>query len=117
MDVNKELTRIYIAENPFSVVLQPHAKSRTNTGGYTLTASLPRVAQVTRFIEGTTSVGIGQSRTNDGFQEADTHMLLMEWDALVEVNDTFERNGIPYVVTAVMENNGYSTRAEVMRRG
>jgi len=117
MDMNKELTHIYIAENPVSIVLTPHTRSRTVTGGYTLVAGTPRVSQVARFIEGSTSVSTGQSRASEGFQESDTHMLLMDWDAVVAIDDTFEHNGDPFTVTGIMQSNGYSTRVEVMRRG
>jgi hypothetical protein len=117
LDANRELTHIYIAENPIEVVLTPHTKVRTAGGGYRLNEDPPRASQTCRFIEGATGFGIGQTRTADGFQETDTHMLLMDWDAIVAIDDTFERDGIPYVVIGIMANNGYSTRAEVMRRG
>ena len=117
LDVQRRLTSAYIAESPVTVIFTPYSKVQTPAKSWKFEAGTNRQPQVGRLIQGTTQAAVGRSRAPEGDQETDVHLLMLEYDAVVEVNDRFTNDGIDYVVVGVAHKNGYEIMAEVMRRG
>lgn len=117
LETQRELTTAYIAENPSTIILRPRERERTSTGGYILTAVMPRDPQTMRIIEGAGYADQGVARTETGFMRERTFQLMGEWNALIEVDDRFFYDDVLWIVRSFMPENGYETRALVERIG
>jgi hypothetical protein len=53
----------------------------------------------------------------EGSQQSFDFLLLGSYDAIVEENDVFTHDGKEYKVVTLMIDNGYETRAMVLRHG
>lgn len=113
----RELSHVYISENPVELALTPHVKSRTASGGVTTSAAAARPAQTMRLIEGSSVIVTDPSKTELGWMRSRTWQLMADWNAVLTVNDTFIFDGKPWKVLSMMAWNGYERRATVERVG
>ena len=118
LDVQKNLTTAFIATQPVDIVLIPHATVNTPSGGTRQVEGAPRDAQRMRLIEPGDSLARDPVRAADGFNRIfPDYMLLGEWDAVMDTDDTFTYDGDEFTIIQLMHFNGYERRGLVMRRG
>lgn len=117
--VQQKITRYFIEANPLKIVLVPQVSARTASGGVHKTDGTPRAAQRLRLIDQSSAAGNspGLSRTTDGAERKATHQLLGETGALMAVDDYWLADGGRYVITEMLPDNGYETRALVTFHG
>lgn len=115
--IHRDLTDAFIAQNSVELTLIPRGETVTATGGRLKTASTPRVPQVFSLIEPSDSGFRLPSVIAEGSQQSFDFMLLGSYDAIVEENDVFTYDGHEYKVMTLMIDNGYETRAMVLRHG
>jgi len=115
LEIQRGLTESFIAASPISLVLTPHARTKSNNGGYTTAGGTPRAAQSFKLIQFSENADpvLGQ----DGVMRRIDFMLLGLWDAQIAVDDQFTYDGGDFQVVALMTDLGYETRALVRRRG
>jgi hypothetical protein len=111
----RELTSAYIAENPTQVILTPNTKTRTSSGGYVWTPGVPRASQTVRLIEYTSVVGQGGARSSEGEVHEHRWTMMMEWDAIAALYDTFVYDGVTWSVVDFLPKDNYQVRALVDR--
>lgn len=113
--VNRELTELYIKENPVELTLVPYVRTRTATGGYVIAAGTPRASQKMRLIE-TSSVAVTDpQRTETGYQRVRMWQLMASYDAVIEIDDVFVLDGTTWKIISNMPKNGYERRAVIER--
>lgn len=115
--VNRELTNAYIDENPTQVVLTPTVETVTPSAGRSKAPGVPRASQTARLIEITTVVGYGGQRASDGVVHQRRWILMMRWDAVAEIGDTFTHDGALWEIMDFEPKNNYEVRAVCDRRG
>jgi hypothetical protein len=112
---NRNLTHLYIAENPVEVVLVPNALVQTPSGGRDWLPGPARSSQTCRLIESTGQQDPGSQKGADGFQVEQDYQLMLEWDATIGLHDKFTLQGRSWDVIDLMPENGYERRAVVRR--
>lgn len=118
LNLNRRLTRTFIAQFPTTVVLTPRARVRKPSGGFSLVAGDPRPPQVVSLLEQGTVGGLPRPTvTQEGVERVVEFQLLGEWDAQVETGDTFTHQGKEWEVVDTFYDNGYEVRALVSARG
>jgi len=101
-------TRAFINDDPQTIVLYRQTKIKKPGGGHDF-PKIPLPPQTFRFINQGTGSGISTG-LDDGTARSFDYVLVGSHDADVDLNDTFELNGIPYQVTSIIPNNGWETR-------
>jgi len=115
--VNRDLTHMYITENPTEITLVPRQSVRSASGGVQWSSAPARSPQTVRLVESSSQSNGGLQKASDGFQLERMWMLLMEWDASIAPNDRFTAQGAQWEVVDIMPENGYERRASVRRYG
>lgn len=118
--LNRSLTKAFIDYLPVTVTLIPHRRVDTPSGGFTYEALAPRAPQVMTLIEqsGGTTTGVPLPvPAQDGDDRRVMFELLGEWNAIIEVDDTFSHQGKEWTVVAKFYANGYEVRALVNCHG
>lgn len=111
-------TLAFIAANPIVIQLIPRTR-HTDGGGSRFVNGTPRAPQTFRLVDQSTArvpTGI-IVRTSDGQERVADFMLLGAHDATVELWDYWEDSGLTYEVARLFPDNGYETRAAVVRLG
>jgi hypothetical protein len=112
--IQRRLTTAFIQTQPVTIVLVPHTNVRTGAGGTKLVEGVPRSAQTMRLIEPGEPDVIRLEQ--DGQEERSIFELLGEWDAELAVGDTFVVDEAEWTIIQTFFYNGYSRRAQVVRR-
>lgn len=117
--VNKQLTRIFIEDDPVTVQLIPHGRHKTASGAYKTVPGIPKPPQTVKLIyQGGSADGIVE--TGDGALRKYDFVLLAEYDADVEIGDVFYEEGKPnqkWVVRGLQPFNGYEIKAGIVSYG
>lgn len=116
--VQRQLTLAFIDQKPVDVVLTPHTRERTPTGGYKEVAGPPRDPITLTFVE--TSAQGGWPKpvpTLDGVERVAEMEIVAPWGSPIAVDDTFTFQGKDWEVIGVFFDNEYETRALVASRG
>jgi len=110
-------TTAFIAHKAVSLVLNRPVEVRAKTGGKGVTHLTPLAPQTVRIIETAAYPNSYLTLTDGTHREAD-FMLLMEWDADVQRDDTWTADdGRNWVVQDVVHDNEYERRALVLEQG
>lgn len=116
LDVQRRLTRAFIATAPVEVTLIPEVKTATGSGGYTTAPGPARAPQTFKLIEPADSGAEDPVRASTGVSRyISDYMLLGEHDADIDIDDTFVLDGNSYRVVELLHPNGYEARARVAR--
>lgn len=119
LDVQRRLTKAFIATAPEQVVLRPRVKGETSTGGTVWQQGVPRPVQTMRLVEPSTVnvLAPAPQLTTDGQVRKVAFLLLGEWDAVMGQYDTFTLHGHEWEVVQLAHFNGWEQRASVARYG
>jgi hypothetical protein len=109
----REQTKRFIDENPTDVVFTHNTPVSDGMGGHTTTPT-PVPAQTVRIIQAV-SAQSSERRTVSGEMTTPDMKVLAEWDADIEMGDTFEWRNLPVEVIWVVELP-YEKTAEVAVR-
>ena len=104
-------TRAFINDDPQTIVLKRQVKVRKPGGGHDF-PKVPIAPQVFRFINQDISSGLATG-IDEGTARRFSYVLVGLHDADIDINDTFELNGIEYQVMSIIPNNGWETRCYV----
>lgn len=117
LEVNKRMTRAFIAVRPVTITLTPRTDVADGAGGAVKTNGTARAPQTFSLIEPGGSGYKEPAMTDAGAQYTIDFMLLGEFDAVIAVDDVFTHDGREFKVLSVMPFNGYERRALVVRHG
>ena len=92
VEVLREQTKQFIAEDPTSVVLSRNTKAEDGAGGSTFTPA-PLPSQVVKVAQRSESSSV-ERRTESGEVVRPGITLVCEWDADIQRGDTFEWEGL-----------------------
>lgn len=116
--IQRKLTRAFIQTSPRCIQLVPYSRLRDDQGGWRYTRGETRPEQTFRFIEAG-QPGSNATRNDlgvDGVRREYEFELLGEYCAVIDVGDRFTIKGVEYEVTDVWTDNGWETRASLIRR-
>lgn len=109
------MTRAFINADHEVIVLIPHERTKTATGGHEDKALPPRDPQKFHVIEANTAAPT--TRVAGGEKQTAEFVLLGEHDAQIAPLDRFSLRGAEWQVDALQWDNGYEQRAYVIRHG
>lgn len=114
LEWNRRATESFIRLFPLEIVLVPHVRVQTASGGYELQAQSPRAVQTMTWVENPNQDGLATpERTVAGEVRKSEHMLLGKWDAQMAVGDTFVLDGKTWEIKALYFENRWERRARV----
>jgi hypothetical protein len=97
---------------PVAIALQRQVAVDKPGGGRDFTTvTLP--IQTFRLTNQTVTDGISYSNNDEGMARRDEYVLIGQWDADVQANDTWEDATGKWKVNGIVPNTGYETRANV----
>lgn len=117
-DANREVTRLFIVDDPSFIQLTPHTRGKTATGGYREVKGEPKPIQMVKIIY-QAAKGDADS-TSDGAVRKHSVIIVGLYGANIEEGDTFEwpeNSGSKWVVTGIHPDNGYEVKADVIAYG
>jgi hypothetical protein len=119
LEMQRRNTDAYIATDPTDVVFTVNTAASDGEGGTIWGATGTLGAQRVRIVTGASSSGsvVAERRTVDGEVVLPEVMLIMEWDAAVEMGWTFMHDGDTYEVVFVNDDSRYEKLVEVVKRG
>ncbi len=118
LEVQRELTRMFIDVNPVTLELAETTRVETDSGGYVQRIVGMRDPQVFTIIEPGDSLDRDPIRAADGFSRImPDYVLLGEWDAEMALDDLFMYEGSEFKITQMMHENKWERRARVERYG
>lgn len=118
LDVHRENTRAFIRADPTSITLRTRTAERTALGGRIMTDGTFRSPQIGKLIMISPAGGSIEQRTDDGTERQVDYILLLEWDAEIEVGDWWDdTHGNRWEVKAIVPTNNYEIRAVVEAHG
>lgn len=104
-------TKTYINDDPTIVVIQRQMKVSKPGGGHDFPkASLP--AQTFRFVNQNIGSDIDYG-VDDGIAHRSSYVIVGEYDADLDVNDTWTVGGQQYKIDSIAPDNGWERRANV----
>lgn len=106
LETLRRATLAFIADDPYSIVLQPNGTGRTKKpgGGYDMDEEqLPREAQTFKLV----AAGGGSVNAEGKQVHSWTYTLIGAWNADIEIGDTWVDGGTQYRVMSILQNNGY----------
>jgi hypothetical protein len=117
--IQRNLTSWFISQDPTSISLVPAVEVETPSGGRLKTAGTPRSAQTFKLIQMSHTERPTTSATEDeGVQREHDFTLLGEYNAIVEVGDSWEDPaGQVWVVDSIVPYNGYEVKALITSYG
>jgi hypothetical protein len=116
LQLQRRLTKEFIAWDPSTIVLIPQVRERTGSGGTDWIDGEPREPQVFKLI--TMSDSTRPVRSADGVERIVDFTLLGEWDCEMQIYDYWlDSNGARYEIIEIVPHNGYEVKGLVTRRG
>lgn len=116
LQIQRDLTRWFIESDPKDIILIPHARVRTASGGSKYEAGSPRVVQRFRVLPRTDFQK--PLFTEDGKERQIDLTLLGEWDAAMEIGDQWtDSEGQRYEIVEFVPDNRYQRKALVVKHG
>lgn len=114
---NRRLTRAYVRVNPVNIRMTSYERQQDDQGSWRYLRGEDRFTQSFRLIEsGQPGSNAARSVTgSDGISRIVEFELLGEHCADVRLYDRFKINGDEFEVIEVWPDNGYETRASVVR--
>lgn len=107
-------TAAFIADDPTSVILVPHGRVKTASGGFSVQAGSPRTAQVIKMV--LLNADQRPVVTVAGVERVADYHLIGPWDMSIAVGDVWEASdGTRWEVLAFSEGWEYMTKAIVGR--
>jgi hypothetical protein len=106
LETNRQLTAWFINQDPTIVVFTPHHEEFSG-GAKKMVTDPDREAQIVKFIY---PGGDGIVITADGTTRRFDFIIVGEFDAEIEMWDSFDRWGNHYVVESIMPYNGYEVK-------
>jgi hypothetical protein len=120
IEINRTLTSWFISQDPVDVVLTPRVTGRTASGATATTDGPPRPAQRVTFVYGG-NTGAGRAgivEAGDGRDRMFSYVMVMEWDAEIEIADHFtDQEGQHWEVEEILPLNGYEIKATMRSYG
>lgn len=117
LDVQRRLTDAFIARQPVTIILVPHTRTRTPSGGYDDLPGTPRAPQDMTIVQPPDPdfPVFGP----DGRERRSTYELIGKWDAVIGLYDRFTVPGQSgeWKVTQLYFDNGWEKRAQVSQIG
>lgn len=110
LDILRRNTAWYITDDPSTITLTPHTKTREASGGYTLVAGTPRAPQTFKLIPFSLTTD-GIVRGEGGEVRNWTYFIVAPYDAIIEIGDTWSDGETLYRVTAIVQANDYEIKA------
>lgn len=120
IDYQRINTKIFIDSDPVDILLTHHIRSRSDEGGFTTTPAVAASSQIFRLIPQQDVMSSVQ--TPDGVTLTPTYVLLGEWNCDMRQWDTFEVNGVKFVIVSPirpdssLEEYWYERKGDVARR-
>ena len=118
LEMNREITRLFIADDPSLITLIPSSKEKTPSGGYREVQGEPKPIQMVKLIY-QAAKGDADS-TSDGAVRKHSVVIVGLYGANIEEGDTFEwpgNSGSKWVVTGIHPDNGYEVKADAIAYG
>jgi hypothetical protein len=116
MQVQRENTDWFIAFDARDIVLVPHTRVRTASGGSKFEAGSPRVVQRFRIILRTDFTK--PTPTEDGKERVFDLTLLGSWNAEMDIGDRWtDSEGQKFEIVEFVPFNGYERKALVVKHG
>jgi hypothetical protein len=116
---NRRNTSAFIAARPSLITLTPCVSTKTPSGGFAVTDGTNRYPQTLRLIEAPAANNNqpGLLTASDGKQRRVSYQLLGVWDAVMDIFDHWDVNGLRYEVVELLPYNGYERRGKVVQYG
>lgn len=118
LEVNREITRLFIADDPSLITLTPNSKEKAPSGGYREVKGEPKPIQMVKVIY-QAAKGDADS-TSDGAVRKHSVIIVGLYGANIEEGDTFEwpgNSGSKWVITGIHPDNGYEVKADAIAYG
>lgn len=118
LEVNREITRLFIVDDPSLITLTPSSKEKAPSGGYREVKGEPKPIQMVKIIY-QSAKGDADS-TSDGAVRKHRVVIVGLYGANIEEGDTFEwpeNSGSKWVVTGIHPDNGYEVKADAIAYG
>ena len=112
-EIDRRITKGFVAFSPEWVVLTPMDRTRTLAGGFTVTSGSNREPQLFTVIE-SSNKGDGAPASQqlvDGVERRVTYVLVGDPSCVVDIGDVFSRSGARHEIAHIMPSNGYEIRA------
>ena len=117
LDINRDLTNLFIGARPSTVVMTPYARVQQANGQYKQVAQPARFPQTVRVVELAPAVATSTRIVlDDGTERRVDYTIIAPYNAVIAVGDRFTFQGDPMEVLQVDSTNGYEVRAAVVRR-
>jgi hypothetical protein len=104
-------TKMYIYGDPTSVIIQRQTKVNKPGGGHDF-PKMPLPAQTFRFVNQDIGSGIDYG-SDDGIARRFSYVIIGEYDADLDVNDTWTVGEQQYKIDSIAPDNGWERRANV----
>lgn len=118
--IQRRLTRGFIRVSPSRLILTPNTKEVQPSGGWKYIVGNPRAPILATLIPAQESAAagvLGQRITVDGQTANATYILIAEYNATVEIGDTFVFGGSTHRIVHKLPTNGYEIRAVAISHG
>lgn len=107
-------TRAFVNAASVIVVLHPNGRIPDGAGGFILSGGADRPAQELRLLPQNVGTVV---TTADGVERTSEYVLLGNYDAEMEVGDTFLVDGVKYEIASIFPFNAYERKARVIQHG
>lgn len=113
--VQRRVTTAFIRSDAQQITLYRTARLDDGAGGFEMASPAPLSAQTMRYIPGIDAPT--RETVADGRRQDPEGFLLAQWDADMQVGDTFTMNGARYEVQSLGENQQYERKGRCIYRG
>jgi hypothetical protein len=113
----RKATALSINFDPRTIILTPHTRVRTGSGGYRLVSGKPRAPQKFNLESQPINLSGGYTGGEGGSVREFGYILVGLYDAQVEIDDTWIDGNTTYRVTAIDPKNDYEKRCVVTAFG
>ena len=113
LDTNRQLTSWFINQDPTAVVFTPHHEEWTG-GSKKWVDDPPREVQIVKFIYPDID---GIVPADEAITRRFDFVIVAEYDATIDMWDSFDHSGNHYVVEAIRPYNGYEVKVSGTSHG
>lgn len=118
LDIQRDMTKAYIAMDPTTIILTPVVKTHTDSGSVVIEDGPPRQPQTFKLILLQGSGGSERVLTVDGVERTISGFLLGAYDCVMEAGDHWTGDdGRRYEVIALQATHGYETKGAIEAHG
>jgi hypothetical protein len=118
LEIQREMTKAYISQDPTDIVLIPTVKTHTDSGSTVIEDGTPRKLQTFKMILLQGSGGSERVLTVDGVERTIAGFLLGAYDCVMQAGDHWTgADGRRYEVIAMQATHGYETKGAIEAHG